>query len=262
MGPESVPKRQLQIAKGGSLYSSRHPLLMERPFTDRRDAGRLLAAQLSAYTDRRDVIVLALPRGGVPVGYEVAQALRVPLDVLPVCKLGLPWQSELAMGALSSNGAQYVDGALVRTAGVSEAQLQSAMALARIELGRREARYRGERAPLAVAGRVAILVDDGMATGASLKAAARALATLGPARIVAALPVAPSDSQDRLGGTVDEFVCVRMPAVFYAVGQFYLDFDQVSDETVRELLDRAAADSTGNSAGNSAGDGTSGGMGA
>ena len=109
---------------------------MERPFTDRREAGRVLAGSLSAYAGRRDVIVLALPRGGVPVGYEVANALHVPLDVLPVCKLGLPWQAELAMGALSSNGAQYVDSSLVRSAGVSEAQLQSAMALARIELGR------------------------------------------------------------------------------------------------------------------------------
>jgi putative phosphoribosyl transferase len=222
---------------------------MERPFTDRREAGQQLAAQLSAYAGRRDVIVLALPRGGVPVAYEIAHALRVALDVLPVCKLGLPWQSELAMGALSSNGAQYVDAALVQSAGVSEAQLQSAMALARIELGRREVRYRGEREPLAVAGRVAIVVDDGMATGASLKAAARALATLGPARIVAALPVAPEGAQERLAGIVDEFVCARTPSVFYAVGQFYLDFDQVSDETVRELLDQAAADDANSSAG-------------
>ena len=228
---------------------------MERPFTDRREAGRLLAAQLSAYADRRDVVVLALPRGGVPVGYEVARALRVALDVMPVCKLGVPWQPELAMGALSSNGAQYVDAALVRTAGVSEAQLQSAMALARIELGRREARYRGERAPLAVAGRVAIVVDDGMATGASLRAAARALATLGPARIVAALPVAPAGSQDRLRGTVDEFVCVRMPTAFHAVGQFYGDFDQVSDETVRDLLERDASENTHDDANDSSSNG-------
>jgi len=234
---------KLNASLRGNLPATRwEDLLMERPFTDRREAGRSLAGPLSAYAGRRDVIVLALPRGGVPVGYEIAKALHVPLDVLPVCKLGLPWQPELAMGALSSNGAQYVDSALVRSAGVSEAQLQSAMALARIELGRREARYRGERAPLAVAGRVAVVVDDGMATGASLKAAALALATLGPARIVAALPVAPAGSQDRLGGTVDEFVCARTPEAFYSVGQFYLDFDQVSDDTVRDLLAQAAAD--------------------
>ncbi|HKT98614.1 MAG TPA: phosphoribosyltransferase family protein, partial [Paraburkholderia sp.] len=153
---------------------------MERPFTDRREAGQMLAAQLAPYAGRRDIVVLALPRGGVPVAFEVAEALRAPLDVLPVCKLGTPWQPELAMGALSSNGAQYVDETLIREVGVSEAQLQSALALARIELGRREARYRGTRAPVPVAGRVALVIDDGMATGASLKAAARALASLGP----------------------------------------------------------------------------------
>ncbi|MBN3852896.1 MULTISPECIES: phosphoribosyltransferase [unclassified Paraburkholderia] len=218
---------------------------MNRPFTDRREAGRQLAAQLVApYGGRRDVVVLALPRGGVPVAFDVAQALGAPLDVLPVCKLGVPWQPELAMGALSSNGAQYVDEALIREAGVSEAQLQSALALARIELGRREARYRGERAAVPVAGCVALLIDDGMATGASLKAAALALASLGPARIVAALPVAPAGARARLDGTVDDFVCVQTPASFMSVGQFYADFTQVDDETVRDLLDRAAAGSS------------------
>lgn len=218
---------------------------MERPFSDRREAGRLLAAPLVApYGGRRDVIVLALPRGGVPVAFDVALALGAPLDVLPVCKLGVPWQPELAMGALSSNGAQYVDEALIREAGVSEPQLQSALALARIELGRREARYRGERGPLPVAGRVALLIDDGMATGASLKAAALALASLGPARIVAALPVAPADARERLAGVIDDLVCVKMPVSFMSVGQFYADFDQVDDETVRDLLDRAAKHGT------------------
>ncbi|WP_322106856.1 phosphoribosyltransferase [Paraburkholderia sp. J41] len=226
---------------------------MERPFTNRQEAGRLLAARLCGYAGRRDVVVLALPRGGVPVAFEVARALRVALDVLPVCKLGVPWQAELAMGALSSNGAQYVDSAIVRETGVSEAQLQDALALARIELGRREARYRpirdhdgrderdecDGRAPLAVAGRVAIVVDDGMATGASLKAAALALASLGPARIVAALPVAPAGAPARLAGAVDECVCVRTPHAFHSVGENYLDFEQVSDETVRALLDAA-----------------------
>ncbi|WP_322051258.1 phosphoribosyltransferase [Paraburkholderia bannensis] len=215
---------------------------MERSFSDRREAGRLLAAQLVAsYGARRDVVVLALPRGGVPVAFEVAQALDAPLDVLPVCKLGVPWQPELAMGALSSNGAQYVDEALIREAGVSEPQLQSALALARIELGRREARYRGARGPLPVAGRVALLIDDGMATGASLKAAALALASLGPARIVAALPVAPAGARERLAGAIDDLVCVKTPLSFMSVGQFYADFDQTDDETVRDLLDRAAA---------------------
>jgi putative phosphoribosyl transferase len=215
---------------------------MDRPFIDRREAGRLLAQRLAVYAGRRDIVVLALPRGGVPVAFEVATALGVPLDVLPVCKLGTPWQAELAMGALSSNGAQFVDEALVREAGVSSGQLQSAIATARIELGRREARYRGERPPAPVAGRVTLVIDDGMATGASLKAAARALATLGPARIVAALPVAPADARSRLSGAVDDIVSVLAPQHFFSVGQFYLDFEQVSDDVVRELLDRAAGD--------------------
>lgn len=213
---------------------------MERPFTDRREAGQMLAAQLAPYAGRRDIVVLALPRGGVPVAFEVARALGAPLDVLPVCKLGVPWQPELAMGALSSNGAQYVDESLIREADVSEAQWQSALALARIELGRREARYRGARAPVPVAGRVALLVDDGMATGASLKAAAHALASLGPARIIAALPVAPAGARARLADAVDDFVCVQTPTSFMSVGQFYFDFEQVGDDTVRDLLDRAA----------------------
>ncbi|QBQ97572.1 phosphoribosyltransferase [Paraburkholderia pallida] len=215
---------------------------MERPFTDRREAGQMLAAQLAPFAGRPDIVVLALPRGGVPVAFEVAEALRAPLDVLPVCKLGTPWQPELAMGALSSNGAQYVDETLIREAGVSEAQLQSALSLARIELGRREARYRGTRAPVPVAGRVTLLIDDGMATGASIKAAARALASLGPARIIAALPVAPAGARARLAGAVDDLVCVQMPVSFMSVGQFYFDFDQVDDETVRDLLERAATD--------------------
>ncbi|MFC5427908.1 phosphoribosyltransferase [Paraburkholderia denitrificans] len=213
---------------------------MERPFTDRREAGRMLAQRLGAFAGRRDVVVLALPRGGVPVAYEVAAALGAPLDVLPVCKLGTPWQAELAMGALSSNGAQFVDEDLVREAGVSAAQLQSAMALARIELGRREARYRGERPLEPVAGRVTLIVDDGIATGASLKAAARAVASLGPARIIAAMPVAPAGARLRLGGAIDDLVCVHTPLQFFSVGQFYLDFDQVDDDTVRYLLDQAA----------------------
>jgi len=216
---------------------------MERPFNDRREAGRMLAQRLGAYAGRRDVVVLALPRGGVPVAYEVAAALGVPLDVLPVCKLGTPWQAELAMGALSSNGAQFVDEALVRETGVSAAQLQSAIATARIELGRREARYRGERPPEPVAGRVVLIVDDGIATGASLKAAARALASRGPARIIGAMPVAPAGARARLGSAIDDLVCVHIPMQFYSVGQFYLDFDQVDDDTVRDLLDRASGGS-------------------
>lgn len=213
---------------------------MDRPFTDRRDAGRQLAGCLAAWAGRDDVVVLALPRGGVPVAFEVAAALSAPLDVLPVCKVGVPWQPELAMGALSSNGAQYVDQAMVREAGLDPSRLEYELANAREELARREARYRGGRAPVPVSGRVAIIVDDGMATGASLKAAALALASLQPARIVAALPVAPVDARGRVGEAVDELVCVRQPPGFMSVGQFYDDFGQTSDAEVSELLARGA----------------------
>lgn len=213
---------------------------MDRPFTDRRDAGRQLAGCLAAWAGRDDVVVLALPRGGVPVAFEVAAALSAPLDVLPVCKIGVPWQPELAMGALSSNGAQYVDRAMVREAGLDPSRLEYELANAREELARRDARYRGGRAPVPVSGRVAIIVDDGMATGASLKAAALALASLQPARIVAALPVAPVDARGRVGEAVDELVCVRQPPGFMSVGQFYDDFGQTSDAEVSELLARGA----------------------
>jgi len=213
---------------------------MNRPFTDRRDAGRQLADRLSTWAGRDDVVVLALPRGGVPVAFEVATALHAPLDVLPVCKVGMPWQPELALGALSSNGAQYVDQALAREAGITPSRLENELEDAREELARREARYRGSRAPVPVAGRVAIVVDDGLATGASLKAATLALASLRPARIVAALPVAPMDAERRVGDAVDELACVQKPLSFMSVGQFYADFGQTSDAEVSELLERAA----------------------
>jgi putative phosphoribosyl transferase len=214
----------------------------ERPFANRADAGRELARLLTHYTARSDVIVLALPRGGVPVAFEVAKALAAPLDLLVVRKLGVPHQPELAMGAIASGGALYVDRHLVRDACVDSTQFDTVLARERSELARREAQYRGTRAPLAVAGRVAIVVDDGMATGASLRAAAlalRARETDGPAKIVAALPVAPYSAAARLGDTVDEFVCVQTPVRFISVGQYYVDFQQTEDDEVRALLDAA-----------------------
>jgi putative phosphoribosyl transferase len=213
---------------------------MDRPFTDRHDAGRQLAERLARWRDHDDVVVLALPRGGVPVAFEIAVALDAPLDVLPVCKVGMPWQPELAMGAVSSNGTQYVDHRLVREAGITPPRLEAELAKAREELARREAQYRGGRPPVPIAGRVAIVVDDGMATGASLKAAVRALASLSLARIVAALPVAPADAHERLGDAIDELVCVQQPPGFMSVGQYYDDFSQTSDAEVSDLLARAA----------------------
>jgi putative phosphoribosyl transferase len=209
---------------------------MERSFIDRADAGRALAQRLQGYAKRDDVIVFGLPRGGVPVAYEVAAALRAPLDVLLVRKLGVPWQPELAMGAIASGDALYVDRQLVDEVCVSPQQFEQVLAEARLELARRESLYRGGLPAREVGGRIAILVDDGMATGATMLAAAKALRSRAPARIVAALPVAPADAAERLADSVDEFVCVSAPRNFFAVGQFYADFGQTTDDEVRMLL--------------------------
>ncbi|MDR5739331.1 MULTISPECIES: phosphoribosyltransferase family protein [unclassified Caballeronia] len=211
---------------------------MTSTFTDRRDAGRQLAALVSAYADREDVIVLGLPRGGVPVAFEVASALDAALDVLVVRKLGVPWQPELAMGAIASGDAFYLDERIVGYAGVTRSALDGVIASERAELERRERLYRGSRPPLNLSGRVAIIVDDGMATGATMKVAAMSLRNgdAPPATIVAAVPVAPLDSETRVAHVVDEFVCVLRPHQYFGVGQFYLDFDQTRDEEVRALL--------------------------
>lgn len=215
---------------------------MDSTFDNRRHAGRDLATRLSHYAHRDDVIVLALPRGGVPVAFEVARALGAPLDILVVRKLGVPAQPELAMGAIASGEAFFLDRSIVDYACVSQEQLERVIAGERAELLRRDRLYRGTRPPLDVSGRVAILVDDGMATGATLKAAAMSLRHAHPARIVAALPVAPLDSDARVEHVVDEFVCVLRPRAFFGVGQFYTDFDQTSDDEVRDLLDAARRD--------------------
>jgi putative phosphoribosyl transferase len=197
---------------------------MDRIFANRAEAGRALARQLRGYTNRDDVIVLALPRGGVPVAAEVAMALHAPLDLLMVRKLGVPWQEELAMGAIASGGALYVDRRLMREADVTEPEFEQVLAEARLELARRETLYRAGQTPFDVTARIAIVVDDGMATGATLHAAARALRSRAPAKIVAALPVAPSDGRARLGDAIDEYVCAMTPRV------------EVSDDDVRALL--------------------------
>lgn len=208
-------------------------------FRDRHDAGRRLAGSLSAYAGRPDAIVLALPRGGVPVAFEVAAALGVPLDVFLVRKLGAPGQPELAMGAIASGGARVLDRSLVARLGVSAAQVAEVEARELRELERRERAYRGDRPAPSVAGRTVILVDDGVATGASLKAAIAALREQGPAAIVAAVPVAPVSTRRALEALADEVVCVASPEPFYAVGNFYDDFGETGDEEVRELLARA-----------------------
>ncbi|SAK50003.1 phosphoribosyl transferase [Caballeronia catudaia] len=215
---------------------------MNSVFGNRREAGRELAAHLNEYANRDDVTVLALPRGGVPVAYEVARALGARLDVLVVRKLGVPVQPELAMGAIASGDAFFLDERIVDYAGVDKHELERVIARERAELARRETLYRGNMPPLDVNGRVAIVVDDGMATGATMKAAAMSLRHAHPAKIVAALPVAPLDSEARIEDIVDEFVCVMRPHRYFGVGQFYIDFDQTSDDEVRELLDAARND--------------------
>ncbi|WP_321801278.1 phosphoribosyltransferase [Caballeronia sp. J97] len=212
---------------------------MDSVFENRRAAGRELAQHLFAYAGRDNVTVLALPRGGVPVAYEVARALHARLDVLVVRKLGVPVQPELAMGAIASGDTFYLDERIVQYAGVTKGELDSVIAEERAELARRERLYRSDMPPLDVSGRVAIIVDDGMATGATMKAAAMSLRHAQPLKIVAALPVAPLDSEARVEEVVDEFVCVMRPHRYFGVGQFYIDFDQTSDDEVRELLDAA-----------------------
>jgi putative phosphoribosyl transferase len=207
-------------------------------FKNRAEAGRSLAWRLERYADRDHVVVLGVPRGGVPVAFEVAEALRLPLDVFVLRKLGVPGQEELALGATASGGIRVLDRQALCTLQIRPPDLEAITALAQQELKRRETLYRGHEPPLRIAGKTVILVDDGIATGASLVAGIRALAQLRPARIVVAVPVAPPSVCDWLASEVDEIVCVATPEPFSAVGQFYDDFSQISDQEVIRLLAR------------------------
>ncbi|GAA4329332.1 phosphoribosyltransferase [Variovorax defluvii] len=207
-------------------------------FRDRYAAGRALAQRLAAWRGRREVVVLGLPRGGVPVAWEVAQALQAPLDVLVVRKLGYPGQEELAMGAIGPGGVR-VTSDIPHLWPVSEKALEEVVAREQAELTRRERLYRGERAPLALAGRVAILVDDGLATGASMHAAVLAVRAMQAQRIVVGAPVASVEAVRLLEAVADEVVCVHVPEAFRAVGLWYEDFAQTSDDEVRRLLAKA-----------------------
>ena len=217
---------------------------MDARFTDRYAAGRRLAQALQAYRGRRDLVVLALPRGGVPVAYEVAKALDATLDVLIVRKLGLPHHRELAMGAIASGGAVDLNHDVIDHAGVSRHDLDVVLAEESIELERREVRYRGTRAPAPIEGRTVIVVDDGLATGSTMRAALKALRSRSPAKLIVAVPVAPADAERRLSDVADEFVGVLCPAHFEAVGQFYAEFGDTSDEEVQMLLREAHAAGT------------------
>lgn len=211
---------------------------MHAMFRDRRAAGRVLAEHLSSYAGPR-TLVLGLPRGGVPVAYEVAVALGAELDILPVRKIGVPSQPELAMGAVAPGGAVYVEPDTMREALVSQETFDRVLAREQVELARRETRYRGARPQPEVEGRTVILVDDGIATGATMRAAILALRTRRPAHIVVALPVAPRGVETQFAHLVDAFVCVSHPMLFFSVGQHYEDFGETSDDEVRTLLQRA-----------------------
>lgn len=208
-------------------------------FANRTEAGRRLARYLTRYADRKDVIVLGAPRGGVPVAFEVAKALRVALDVFVMRKLGVPGHEELAFGAIASGGVRIVNQRMVEQLGMTERDVERVVQNEQRELERREREYRHGRARLDVSGRTVILIDDGIATGASVLAAIRALQQMKPAALVVATPVAPRETCERLRAEVDEFVCPETPEPFYGVGQFYDDFSQTSDDEVTELLEHA-----------------------
>ncbi|MFY9912124.1 MAG: phosphoribosyltransferase family protein [Candidatus Sulfotelmatobacter sp.] len=208
-------------------------------FVNRREAGRMLAAKLLAYADRNDVIVLGLPRGGVPVASAVAGALHLSLDVFVVSKLGSPWSSELAMGAVAEGGVQILDLSLVEEICVSEEEIQQVTAAARRELEMRERLYRDGRPPLELAGKTIILVDDGIATGCSILAAIAAIRRRGAVRVVVAVPVASASACNAIRMEADELISVAEPEPFLAVSQWYEDFSEVSDEDVRHLLGSA-----------------------
>ncbi len=210
-------------------------------FHDRHDAGRQLAARLTRYANRSEVLVLALPRGGVPVGYEVAQALGAPLDVFLVRKLGVPGREELAMGALASGSVLVVNDEVVRTLRIPQSVIQAVAREEQQELVRREEAYRDGRPAPDVRGRVVILVDDGLATGSTMRAAVQALKKLGPQRVVVAVPVGAPETCAAMSDAADEVVCGQEPEHFAAVGLWYEDFTQTSDEEVTDLLSRAAA---------------------
>lgn len=205
-------------------------------FLDRADAGRALANELTAYKNKPDAIVLALPRGGVPVGYEIATALHLPLDVILVRKLGMPGHEELAMGAIADGNVQVLNEDIVQGFNIQPLTIAEVAAEERIELKRRQKAYRQDKPPPVIEGRTVILVDDGCATGANMKAAVQAVTKQHPARIVVALPVVSDSAYEMLREIADEVICVDIPDPFYGVGAFYRKFTQTTDAEVKALL--------------------------
>lgn len=211
---------------------------MPTAFRNRSEAGQLLAERLIAYAGRPDILVLALPRGGVPVAYEVARALRAPLDVFVVRKLGIPGHEELAMGAIASGGVRVLNDDVMQALHIPERVIEAVAARELRELERRERAYRGDRPAPDVRDRTVILVDDGLATGSTMRAAVAALRRLGPARIVVAVPTAAPSTCEEFRREADECICQITPEPFHAVGLWYQDFSQTTDDEVRDLLDR------------------------
>jgi predicted phosphoribosyltransferase len=209
-------------------------------FSDRADAGRILASKLTNYKGRTDTVILALPRGGIPVAYEIGKELGVPVDVFVVRKLGVPGQEELAMGAIATGGMRIINYDVVEQLGINQETIDAVTDQERKELRRREQLYRGERPPREIRGRSVILVDDGIATGSTMRAAIAALRQLGPARIVVAVPVASPETCQQIGAEVDEIICAATPQSLHAISQGYERFEQTTDEEVRDLLGRAA----------------------
>jgi putative phosphoribosyl transferase len=218
---------------------------MERAFANRMEAGRLLAEKLGEYAGRDDVIVLGLPRGGVPVASEIAKRLRAPLDVFIVRKLGVPGFEELAAGAIASGGVRVLNEDVMRTIPRADETIELVSERERAELQRREELYRRGRGALRVRDRTIILVDDGLATGATMRAAVKALRHSGAGKIVVAVPVGPHDTCAEIKALADETICLSTPEFFQAVGQYYEDFAQISDDDVRELLARTAENQGG-----------------
>ncbi|MFP4324370.1 MAG: phosphoribosyltransferase [Anaerolineales bacterium] len=218
---------------------------MPMPFKDRRSAGRALAEFLAEYEGYENCIVLGLLRGGVPVAYEVARRLGIPLDVFVVRKLGVPGQEELAMGAIATGGARVLNQDVIRSANIPQASLDAAEDREREELQRRETLYRGARGALDLSGKVVILVDDGLATGATMRVAVQAARQQGPDQIIVAVPTAPAEVCTRLKSEADDVICLLTPRMFGGVGRWYQNFDQTTDAEVRELLSHAPASSSG-----------------
>jgi predicted phosphoribosyltransferase len=219
------------------MNSSRlSPAEQQEPFANRREAGLELARQLEHFAGRTDIVVLALPRGGVPVAYEVARALGAPLDVFLVRKLGLPGHRELAMGAIASGGVRVLNNDVVAWYRIPDVIIDEAAREEQAELERRERLYREGQPPVELAGRVVLLIDDGLATGSTMKAAVQAVRARAPSRIVVAVPVGAPDTCQEFQTIADEVVCARIPQRFNAVGQWYRDFSQTSDQEVRQLL--------------------------